>query len=133
MKTKITSYGAACKITGRNPKALPIVNSLPKKDQDYHVANHMLLVIAEGLKKEYSIQNNLKKDWTPDYNDGVHYETHFGVKAYSKRPSGFGFSYSGCAHWYAFTTVGSRFAFPTSEMAVYFGEKFEKLHLKTKL
>ncbi len=133
METKINSFKSACKITKRDPKVLPIVNKLPKKDQDYHIANHMLMVIAEGLKVEYSIKNKLKKTWQPDYYNGFHYETRFWVKSDAKRSSGFGLSRTHYGDWLTNTSVGSRFAFPTSEMALYFGEKFMKLHLKTKL
>lgn len=135
MKTKIVSFEAACKITGRDPKAVPIVTHLSKKDQEYHIANHKLLVIADGLKVEYSKKNKLKETWKPNYNDTNQskYETYFWVNASDDKPSGFGFSGAHCVNWYTLTHVGSRFAFPTSEMAIYFGEKFADLHIKTKL
>lgn len=131
MKSKIKTFENACKLTGRNPKALPGVSKLPKSDQDYHVADHKLLVIAEALVKEYSIKNNLKKVWTPNYTDGsVKYETRFWIEEDKSHPSGFGFSRTFCDFTFAYTCVGSRFAFPTSELAIYFGEQFKKLHLK---
>ena len=135
MKTKITSFEAACKITGHNPKALPQVSMLPGGYQEYHIANHQLLVIAEGLKKEYSIKNKLEEPWKPDYTDRNQpkYETYFWVDADKKRPSGFGFSGADYDNWHSLTYVGSRFAFPTVEMAIYFGEQFADLHVKTKL
>lgn len=136
MQTKIkgkSAFSIACKLTGDNPKDLDLFSKLP--ESDYHSAMHQLLILAKGLKIEYSKANKLPKVWEPDYNDSNQrkYETCFWVKADSERPSGFGFSFTLCDLWTTLTTVGSRFAFPTYEMAVFFGEEFEALHLKTKL
>lgn len=133
MKTKINSFMSACKLTGDNPKDLSLFSKLP--DGEYHSANHQLLIIAKALKIEYSKNNKLPKIWEPDYNDKnqCKYETRFWIKADKNRHGGFGFSYSAYVRWNTDTDVGSRFAFPTSEIAIYFGEQFEDLHLKTKL
>ena len=135
MESKITSFETACKFLKKDANKLPIVKGLDKRYQKYLIANYKLAIITEALNKEYSQQNGLKKTWEPDFTQPNQwkYFPWFEVKADSKRTGGFGFSYTDYDLWHTFTSVGSRFCFPTSELAIYSGKQFEKLHLENQL
>ena len=72
----------------------------------------------------------LNDGWEPNWNDSNQWKycAWFGIKATSKKPSGVGFSHTAYDCWDAITTVGSRLCFPTSELAIYAGNKFNKIY-----
>lgn len=131
MKSQITNYETACEYLKRDPLLLPDASNVDAEDKDYVIANYKLVIIAKGLIKEYSEQKGLDKVWKADYSDYNQnkYYTWFGTKADPSHPSGFGFSGTGCGCTDTAADVGSRFAFPTSELAIYFGEICRELHL----
>jgi hypothetical protein len=123
--TDIKTYDDACKATGRDPNVLPDVSPLPESDRDYLIAYYMLTVIAEALRGDW------RPDWT-DYDQGKYYPW-FEVEADKERPAGFGFSLTHYGSTYTSTYVGSRLCYPSAKIAMYAGEQFKELYLKTHL
>jgi len=120
MATKIKTFEAACKSLGLNPKSLPDVSKLPVKHRKALIAHYKLITITEAINE----------GWQPDWsnlNEWKYYAWFF-IKADKKRPSGFGFSYTGYAYTYAGTHVGSRLCFKSSELAKYAAKTFAKLY-----
>lgn len=118
---EVLSFHDACKVTGDDPKKLPIVKSIAKRHQKRIVADYMLSIIAEGIK------GNRKADYT-NTNEWKYWPV-FKVNADKKRLSGFGLSYHYYVSWYAVSDVGVRLCFPNSDQAIFFGKHFLKLHV----
>lgn len=115
---KVKTFEDACQIVGVDPKKLPDVSMLPKKDQKSMVAYYMLIIIARALNE----------GWEPDWSDQSQwkYWAWFEIKATKAKPAGVGFSFSGYDLWRSRTVVGSRLCFKSSELALYAGKQFEK-------
>ena len=90
---KIKSYEDACKKLGLNPKNLPIVDSLPEKDQKSIIAYYKLIIIIRALNE----------GWEPDFSDrtqykywvwlwvdttGLHYSNTYFVASYTSAGTG---------------------------------------------
>lgn len=117
---EVLSFEEGCKLTGDDPKALPIVKGLPKKRQKKPVADHKLTIIAEAMK------GGKNADYTTDEDK---YFAVFKVKADKKRPSGFALSADDfSAYWAAGSGVGVRFVFPNWDMAKFFAMHNIALH-----
>lgn len=118
---EILSFEAACKVTGDDPKKLPIVKYIAKRHQKRIIADYKLSIIAEGIRGNKKL----------DYNDTSTLKrfSYFKVKADAKRPSGFGLSSDADDCWRSVSTVGVRLAFPNWDQAIFFGKHFLKLHV----
>jgi hypothetical protein len=81
---EITSFEDACLATGRDPKKLPGVTSIPKEHRKRIIADYKLTIIAEALREGKQV------DYT---NQNSKYFPVFKVQADEERPSGFGLSY----------------------------------------
>lgn len=116
----IKTYEAACKALKHNPNDLPVVSMLPEKHQKSIIAYAKLIIAAQAFRK----------GWEPNWNDDnqVKYFPWFEVKADDKNTGGTGFSVVICDYWYTGADVGSRLCFPTSKMAIEFGETFQELY-----
>ncbi len=130
MKSNITDYEAACTFLERDPHALPDVSRLPVDEREYVIANYKLTVIAKAINKEA-----LGKEYRPDYTNNTEYKYNaaWWVKATKEKPAGSGFSFAICDYWHTSAHVGSRLCFPSSELALYFAENFQDLHIKNQL
>lgn len=119
--TDVKSYLIACKVMKRDPKAMPTVSMLPKKEGEGINAGHQLKVIADAInfldnKYKANPKSTTQEQWYPIFN----------------RHRGFAFSRSGYAGWSSSTSVGSRhcFRFGNEENSNFFGSHFNKLHIK---
>ncbi len=115
---KVTSYAAACKLIGRDPKKLPEFKNLSKEESDYFMAEHTLIVITEALNE----------GWKPDWSSSDYkYSVWKGIDADAKRPNGFGFYFATYRCNDSSSSISSRLLYRSSELALYSGKKFEKL------
>lgn len=118
---EVLSFEDGCKITGDDPKKLPIVTGIAVRHRKHIIADYKLSIIAEAIKGK-----NVKADYTNT--DERKYNALFEVKATKKQPSGVGLSSDGCVHWDALSLVGVRLCFPNWDMAKFFGCHFLGLH-----
>lgn len=124
---EVLSFEAACKITGDNPKGLPIVTQCPTRHQKRLISDLKLSVIAEALKTDLTGRIKNRKD--PDYtNTESKYHAVFLVEGTKKKPSGSGLSSDVCGIWLSNSDVGVRLCFPNRDTAIFFGKHFLKLH-----
>jgi hypothetical protein len=100
--TQLTSFEAACKYEGLNPKkSVPNFSHLPTKRKKAMEAHAMLEIIIHAANK---IANGGKK-WNADYDDGNwKYEPRFFCGSS-------GFRFDDCGAWLSFSDVGSRLSF----------------------
>jgi len=118
---EVHSFEAACKITGDDPKKLPIVKHIAKRHQKYIIAAYILPIIAEALKLNKTVDYTNTSQWKVF--------ARFLVEADKDRPSGFGLSYRGYDCWHSLTGVGVRLCFPDNwDAAIFFGKHFIDLH-----
>lgn len=119
MKSKITSFKAACKAQGI-PSVLPDVSALPEMHQKSILAFYMLTIIIQALNA----------GWVPDWSNHNEYKYYnwFLIEADKKRPSGFGVSGSYYTPSGTSANVGSRLCFKTRELAQYAREQFKDLY-----
>ena len=119
---EILSFEDACKVTGDDPAALPVVTGVAVRHQKRQIADHKLSIIAEALRggvgKECDYTN--RNEWK--------YFPVFEVQADKDRPSGFGLSFGVCDHWAASSYVGVRLCFQNEDVAAFFGKHFIDLH-----
>lgn len=117
---KITSFAHACKVLKRDPKKLPDVSMLPRKDCKAFVSLYKLTTIIEAT-------NKLTK-WKPDWSDSNQgkYCPWFYMNKVDKSGSGLAYLDYRCAN--SLSSVGSRLVVGTAEMAKYIGEKFIDLY-----
>lgn len=118
---EVFSFNDACKITGDDPKRLPIVKGIAKRHQKRSIADYMLSIIAEAIR------GNKKADYINT--DEWKYWPVFHVKANAKKPSGFGLSFFSSGTWTSDSDVGVRLCFPNRDQAIFFGKHFLKLHV----
>lgn len=118
--SQVKTFEGACKLRKLNPKKLPDVSMLPEAHRKSIIAFYMLTVITEALNE----------GWTPNWNDSNEwkYYNYFWIKADSKRPTGFGFSFANYATTYSSTFVGSRLCFKNRGLADYARGQFKKLY-----
>jgi len=123
---KITTWKEACKIHGNDPTALPIVNHLPVKFQNWLISSFKLGIITEAINTD---ENG--KIWIPDYSNTNQrkYFPWFEVKSTKDKPSGFGFSRSDFGDWRTLTHIGSRLCFDTSDKVYHIEKHFEQLFI----
>lgn len=116
----IRSFEEACKSLGLDPANVPDVSMLAEKHRKAIEAHYKLVIIAQALNG----------GWEPNWNDRseAKYYPWFEIEADEKRPAGFGFSDSDYDGWNARSTVGSRLAFRTRELATYAGKQFQDLY-----
>lgn len=72
------------------------------------------------------IVKSLNEGWEPNWEDSNQYKYYPFFTMGS--PSGSGFSYDGCADWYASSNAGSRLCFKNRELAVYAGKQFLEIY-----
>ena len=112
---KIASYEDACKELSLNPENLPVVDTLPEKDQKSIIAYHKLIVITrafnEGWEADFSNHNQWK------------YWNYFWVNT-----AGFVFATTSTTASIASAAVGSRLCFKNYEIAEYARETFKSLY-----
>jgi len=118
--TKIKTFKDACKVTGDDPKNLPDVSNLSRGMGKFILAAFKLAIIAKALNM---VENG--EVWIPNWNDSNQYKYE---PRFYKASSGSGFSCHGYGRWNAFTCVGSRLCYGSSELAVYAGKTFIKLY-----
>lgn len=118
--TKVKTFKDACKVTGDNPKTLPDVSMLSRGMARFVLANFKLAIICKALNM---LANG--GEWIPDWSDYSQYKY---TPRFCKNSSGSGFSYDDYDLWDAFTDVGSRLCYGSSELAKYAGETFIKLY-----
>lgn len=106
---RVKSFEDACTVKGADPSN--ITHPLDSRDEG---AYKQLKLIVEALNE----------GWTPDWNNTNQRKWYpwFDMRA------GFGFSYSGCDCWCAYSCVGSRLCFHSEELAVYAGKQFVDLY-----
>jgi hypothetical protein len=123
---EITTWESACKVHGIDPTALPEVSKLPAKFQQWLIDAYKLGVITEAINTD---ENG--KIWIPDYNNDNQrkYFPWFEVEASKDKPSGFGFSITGCVDWSTNPGCGSRLCFDTREKVYHIQEHFEELFI----
>lgn len=83
------------------------------------------MIAASAFAKLTLIARVLNEGWVPDWSDSNQYKYYPYFKA---KEAGFGFSITDYDCWNAFTTVGSRLCFKTSELAMYAGKQFETIY-----
>lgn len=119
--TTIKSYEDACKKENIDPEKLPDVLMIPEELRKTILSCYRLLIIFKAI-------NN---GWIPNWNDSNQrkYFPWFEIEASNEKPSGFGFSGSGCVSWYSGAGVGSRLCCDSSEKALYIANQFEKEYI----
>lgn len=127
---KLTTWAKICKVHGHNPKALPIVDHLPEKFQNWLINTYKMGIITEAINTD---ENGVI--WLPNYNDSNQrkYEALFWIKATKDKPSGVGFSVSTYANWHTGTFCGSRLVFESLDKLKhaqkYFENEFIEIHI----
>lgn len=81
-----------------------------------HLLNYQMAVV---------ITKALNEEWIPDWTNSNQYKYFPWFKMGSS--SGVGFSYGGCGSWCANSSVGSRLAFRSSDLAKYAGTEFTEI------
>lgn len=116
---QILSFEDACRATGNNPEAMPVVTGINERHQKRIVADYKLSIIAEALREGKDV----------DYNgNSAKYFAVFEVEADEKRPSGFGLSCDVYDCWFTYSTVGVRLCFHNLNVVKFFGKHFIELH-----
>lgn len=113
--TEITSFEAACKVTGNDPNKLPDVSMLEPGMQKFVLAATKLAIITKA------INGNKYCDFAD--RDTFKYEPWFQVDK-----SGLGFSITSYAYWRTLTLVGSRLCFISRDRCLFAIKQFEDLY-----
>ena len=116
---QLKSFADACKVEGLDAKkVLPDFSCYPKKDQKSMKAHAKLVIIVRAANR---LANN-GKEWKPNFNDStqIKYEAWFVMRGSS------GFRFYDCDCWNAYSFVGSRLCFISSEVAEYVATTFIK-------
>ena len=108
---RIKSYEDACAALGMHPVELQVEVSGFGTDSNSIKAYGKLVIIVRALNE----------GWTPDWTNTDEYKYYPWFK-YDN--AGFGFSVTGCGHWYTYASVGSRLCFKTEALAEYAGKQF---------
>lgn len=87
------------------------------KDKDF--------IAASAFAKLTLIARVLNEGWVPDWSNSNQYKYYPYFKA---KVAGFGCSAAFYVCWTAYTGVGSRLCFKTSELAMYAGKQFETIY-----
>lgn len=114
---RVKSFEDACAELGIKSKNFfsgCVCDELTESDVKAIVAYAQLIIIARAL-------NGV---WKPNWEDANEYK----YWPYFNMQSGVGFSFVGCAYWFAATAVGSRLCFKSREVALYAGKQFEELY-----
>lgn len=116
---QIKTFEDACKALRIEPD-VPDFSMTPEKHQKALAAHYKLVIIVEAVNE----------GWTPGWiNDNKwKYELRPDVVEDKSKPSGFGLSYDGVAHWITHANVGSRLCFKSREVAKYTFETFKGLY-----
>jgi hypothetical protein len=116
----IETFEDACAKLGVDPAALPDFSIMPEKHRKALLAHSKLILIAEALND----------GWQPDWNNSGQwkYIPWFEIEASKEKPAGFGFSGTDADGWRAYTSVGSRLCFSSSDIAIYAGTQFADLY-----
>lgn len=124
MYTEIKSFQDACKALGIT-ESLPDVSLLPVKHQKAIVANYQLTIIAEAVNRDEE-----GKSWHPDWNDYDEYKYYpwFDMETYGDALPGSGFAFYDDGFDVAYSHVGSRLCFRSSEIAEYVGKQFLSIY-----
>ena len=114
----LTTIEACFKATGRDPKALPIVNHLSEKDAKDCIDDYNTKVVIEAINK-----GNLHQWGKVKYN----YFLWPDVEVDNSRPSGFRLSFRDHTSAFAFTVAGARLTFRGRDEAKHFFDNFYEL------
>lgn len=119
MYTDIKTFDDACKALSITSD-VPDFSMIPEKHQKAMRAHYKLVIIVEAVNE----------GWTPDWsgNEEYKYELWPDIVEDKNKPSGFGLSFNGYAHWLTTAAVGSRLCFRTREIAKYTFETFKDLY-----
>lgn len=117
IKERIKTFEDACEALNINPEEIKI------KYPD-SIAQHATALLAHA--KLVIIVDALNDGWTPDWSNSNEYKYYPWFNMGS--PSGSGFSYYVYVYWRAYSGVGSRLCFKSSELAEYAGQQFEQLY-----
>ncbi len=107
---RIKTFEDACKATGVSIMNFNLRNAVAGLDED-EIAYQKIKIIAEALNE----------GWKPDYSNSSEYKYY----PWFKFKAGLGFSRSHYDDSRAYSGVGSRLVFKSSELAVYAGTQFE--------
>lgn len=118
-ETEITSFEDACKITGDDSNALPIVDGIADKHKNRIISDYKLSVIAQAIR------NNKEVDYT---DSSAKYFPVFEVKATKKQKSGSGLAFNGYVLWSSLSYVGVRLCLFNADQAIFFSKHFLALH-----
>ncbi len=118
---RVKTFAEACKALNVDPKSVDVFKTLPKEYRRYMTAMYKLTIITQAINDSRKANWNDKSE--PKYFPWVE------PKANDKHPSGFGFSYTYCDDWYAFTSCGSRLSFRNSDDCLYAMKQFEALYI----
>ena len=117
MYTEIKTFEDACKALNLDPATIiPDFSLFPESDRQAMIDHAKLIIIAKAING----------DWVPDWtnsNERKHYP--WFVMGSS---SGVGFSCDDDDYWAAYSGVGSRLCFESSEKAKYVGDQFQDLY-----
>jgi hypothetical protein len=122
---EITSFEAACKVTGDDPESLPDVSRCATRHQKRMISDYKLSIIADALRGGKNVDYTNGSEWK-------HFPV-FTVEADNERPSGFGLSFDCYDDWLAFSFVGVRLCFQNEDVAIFFGKHFLSLHVDHQL
>jgi len=126
-KKTMALYEKACKAFKIDPvKAMQ--SGMPEPHRKSHIAYGMLCIIVEFINKQRD------PNWKADYHlQNPKYWTWHEVKADAKRPSGFGFSDSGCGCSNAGARVAVRLCFGSQTDEEKYRKPLEELYIAYKL
>lgn len=117
----VTSYEAACELTGTTPLTLEDFAKHPVEDQDSDFSSHQLNVIAKAL-------NGADNEF--DYSDDDQYK-YFPYHYWNvDKAGGPGFSCCDCGCVNSVSFVGARHSYRSSKLAIFAGTHFEDIYTR---
>lgn len=120
MEKRFETYEDCEKAVGLTPGTLPDVSMLPAKYRKSLIADFQATIVTEAHNE----------GWEPDFtnHNQAKYSVWPEIKADKKRPTGFGFSYSGYVSSYSCAAVGSRHLLKSRELALYVQVQFADIY-----
>ena len=120
MKHQIALFEDACKVTGDDPNTIKVFDGLPERHRRHFAAHFRMEIIVEAICK---IEN-----WVADMTNlgQPKYYPWMWVKKSNKNGSGFVLTHTDCDNARTGAGLGSRFALPTPELALYVLQQWEE-------
>jgi hypothetical protein len=114
----VTSYEAACELTGTTPLTIEDFAKHPLEDQDSDFAAHQLNVISKAFREgvEFDYADTDQKKWFPWFYWNVN------------RAGGPGFSCNDYRFDYSDSFVSARHSYPSEDTAEFAGTHFENIY-----